>query len=66
MAATMAKMVKAVVLLLFVMQIFCGFASAARPLQEGHGGWMENGIEMVTRMLGSVKQSGSNGHGHCC
>ncbi|KQJ82132.1 hypothetical protein BRADI_5g06504v3 [Brachypodium distachyon] len=65
MAAT-AMMAKLVVVLLFLTQIFgLHLAAAARPLQEGHGAWMENGIEMLTQLLGGSK-SGSNGRGHCC
>ncbi|KQJ82134.1 hypothetical protein BRADI_5g06542v3 [Brachypodium distachyon] len=67
MSATMGKVL--LLLLLFVVQLSSVLVAAARPLplQRGHGGWMENGIEMMTQMLGGMKQqSGSNPVGHCC
>ncbi|EMS51020.1 hypothetical protein TRIUR3_21053 [Triticum urartu] len=57
MAATV-NMVKAVLLLLLVIQISSVLAAAARPFVGDDGRWLENGVGMVTQMLGGVKQSG--------
>jgi hypothetical protein len=64
MAAAAANMAKVVLLLLFVMQLYSVLAAAGRPL-AGDGQWLENGIGMVTQMLGGVK-SRSNPRTHCC
>ena len=65
MAAAAANMVKVVLLLLLVLQISSVLASAARPF-AGDGQWLENGIGMVTQMLGAAKSSHSNPRTHCC
>uniref|UniRef100_A0A453BTL3 Uncharacterized protein n=2 Tax=Triticinae TaxID=1648030 RepID=A0A453BTL3_AEGTS len=65
MAAT-ANMAKVVLLLLLVIQISSVLAAAARPFVGDDGQWLQNGIGMVTQMLGGVKQSGSSGRTHCC
>ena len=62
--AAVANMAKVVLLLLLVLQISGVLASAARPL-AGDGSWLENGIEMVTQMLGAAK-SRSNPRTNCC
>ena len=64
MATAAANMAKVVLLLLLAVQIFSVLAGAARPLHGDHGWWMDNGIEMVAEMLGSAKQSQSNGKTH--
>uniref|UniRef100_A0A0E0LDP7 Uncharacterized protein n=1 Tax=Oryza punctata TaxID=4537 RepID=A0A0E0LDP7_ORYPU len=60
MVATVAK---AVLLLLFVINVVSVVAVAARPLEVD--GWSESGIGMVTEMLRAAK-SGSSGRTHCC
>uniref|UniRef100_M8CZ13 Uncharacterized protein n=1 Tax=Aegilops tauschii TaxID=37682 RepID=M8CZ13_AEGTA len=51
-------MAKVVLLLLLVIQISSVLAAAARPFVGDDGQWLQNGIGMVTQMLGGVKQSG--------
>ncbi|PVH35132.1 hypothetical protein PAHAL_7G111200 [Panicum hallii] len=61
-------MVRAALLLLLVVQVLMSaLAAAARPL-AGEGmmhGLLEDGIGMVTQILGAAK-SGPNPPSHCC
>jgi hypothetical protein len=65
MAMATVRMAEAMLVLMFLTQIFgVHLAAAARPLEGA--GWTVSGIEMVTQMLGGVKQSGPNPPTHCC
>ncbi|KAL6851422.1 hypothetical protein ACP4OV_020355 [Aristida adscensionis] len=64
MAAAAMRMVKAVLVVVLLVQILNVLAAdAARPF-KGEG-WLEDGIGMVVDILGDLKQ-GSNPPSHCC
>ena len=63
---TTARMVRAALLLLVVVQVLSVLAAAARPLAgDGMDGLLEDGIGMVAQILGAAK-SGPNPPSHCC
>ncbi|OEL34749.1 hypothetical protein BAE44_0004233 [Dichanthelium oligosanthes] len=65
--AMTARMVKAALLLLLVVQVLSVLAAATRPLVgDGMDGLLEDGgIGMVRQILGAAK-SGPNPPTHCC
>ena len=63
---TTARMVRAALLLLLVVQVLSVLAAAARPLAgDEMDGLLVDGIGMVTQILGAAK-SGPNPPSHCC
>lgn len=62
-------MVKAVLQLVFLVQVLSVLAATARPLEgdvgTGTGSWLESSVGMLTQLLVGSK-SGSNPRTHCC
>ena len=63
-----ARMARAALLVLLLVQILSVLAAAARPLARGEGssdGWLDGGLGEVLEIFRAAK-SGSGPPSHCC
>ena len=63
-----ARMARAALLVLLLVQILSVLAAAARPLAKGEGssdGWLDDGLGVVLEIFRAAK-SGPGPPSHCC